>query len=193
MRTVINYPVWWSKEKIPQDVCEEIIRIGKELKLEEGTVVGTAGQHKRKDPTYRETNIAWFEKGHTLDSLIQSYVGLANLEAKWNFTITGMERIQFGEYKRKGFYDWHRDTITNVKLPNRKLSVSVNLSNPKDYEGGDLIIKNYYGTRELKLVENLRPQGTVVVFPSILQHKVTPVKRGTRYSLVQWYNGPEFT
>ena len=77
-------------------------------------------------------------------------------------------------------------------VPFRKLSVTVNLSHPKDYEGGNFEIKNPQG-QELKMpLGQLRKRGTVIIFPSFLQHRVTEVKRGTRYSLVQWYNGPEF-
>jgi PKHD-type hydroxylase len=68
----------------------------------------------------------------------------------------------------------------------------VNLSNPKDYAGGNFEMKNVQ-EQELKMpMGQIRKQGTVIVFPSFLKHKVTEVTRGTRYSLVQWLNGPDF-
>lgn len=192
MRQVLHYPVWCSEERIPKETCEEIIKLGKELQTEEAAVYGQ--ESKNLDEKYRKTNVGWFPQGHTLEGLLRSYVSIANMETNWNFTVTSIEQVQFGQYKRKHFYDWHRDTSSNPKLPNRKLSVSVNLSNPKDYEGGNLEFKNYWGTQKLIMSpEQLRLQGTVIVFPSMLFHRVSPVKRGTRYSLVQWYSGPEFT
>jgi len=192
MRQVINYPFWYSTDRVPADACEEIIRIGKELNMKNAGVYG-AEPSKKLDKSYRKTKVAWFPKGHELEMLLKSYVTLANLEANWNFTVTNMEPIQFGEYKTKHFYDWHRDVNINPAVPHRKLSVSVNLSNPKNYEGGNLEFKNYWGNMELKTPVDLRLQGTIIVFPSSLFHRVTPIKRGTRYSLVQWYSGPDFT
>ena len=100
----------------------------------------------------------------------------------------------FRSTKKGHFYNWHKDVSVNNNTPHRKLSISVNLSDPKDYEGGDLEMKNYWGSQDLKMpTHELRKQGTVIVFPSMLMHRVTEVKKGTRYSLVQWYSGPQFT
>jgi len=192
MRQVINYPVWYSKDRIPVEACEEIVRQGQELEIKKANIYG-AETSKKLDNKYRNSKVGWFPKGHELETLLKSYVGLANLETGWNFTVTNMEPIQFGEYKTKHFYDWHRDININPGVPHRKLSVSVNLSNPKDYEGGNLEFKDYWGNEVLKPVNQMRLQGTIIVFPSALFHRVTPVKRGRRYSLVQWYSGPDFT
>ena len=68
----------------------------------------------------------------------------------------------------------------------------VQLSHPDDYENGDFQIKNFYGNELTEHKESLRNRGTVIVFPSFLEHQVTPVTKGTRYSLVQWYRGPDW-
>ena len=69
----------------------------------------------------------------------------------------------------------------------RKLSVSLQLSDPNDYDGGDLVINTGGGLQKMK-----REQGTITVFPSYNLHKVMPIERGTRYSLVGWVSGPNF-
>jgi PKHD-type hydroxylase len=73
----------------------------------------------------------------------------------------------------------------------RKLSVTVQLSAPGDYEGGDFHLRDLYNKKDITL-KGTRDRGTIIVFPSILLHRVTPVTEGHRYSLVQWYDGPDF-
>ena len=75
----------------------------------------------------------------------------------------------------------------------RKLSVTVSLSDPKNYKGGDLQFDlsnpKQKNKRIITTIENIKPQGSIVVFPSFLWHRVTPVTKGTRYSLVIWSLG----
>jgi PKHD-type hydroxylase len=192
IRMAYAVPFWYSKkDRISDEACDEIIRLGKENGLDEAGIYGATGTSQKSNKKLRTSNVSWFEKGHFLETMLQGYTTLANLEA-WNFIVTGKEQIQFGEYKTGGFYNWHTDSNLNPSVPFRKLSVTVNLSDPKDYQGGNFEIKNPQG-QELKMpLGQLRKRGTVIIFPSFLQHRVTEVKRGTRYSLVQWYNGPEF-
>ena len=105
---------------------------------------------------------------------------------------TFVEPLQYTVYERnekKGleFYDWHVDSLRAVNLPQRKLSFSVQLSHPEEYEGGELKIK---GLRDLTLPKTF---GTIIFFPSYTYHCVTPVTRGVRRSLVGWIHGPEFS
>ena len=74
----------------------------------------------------------------------------------------------------------------------RKISVTAQLTDPEEYEGGDFEIKNLWGTMELPIDPEVKNKGTILVFPSMLLHRVTPVTKGKRQSLVQWYNGPDF-
>jgi PKHD-type hydroxylase len=99
--------------------------------------------------------------------------------------IAGVEtNVQLARYDSadQGFYDWHTD-FAGV-MPLRKLSVSIQLSHSEDYEGGDLELM--YGTAPHKLD---RTRGAFIVFPSFMLHRVTPVTRGTRWSLVAWMLG----
>ena len=79
----------------------------------------------------------------------------------------------------------------------RKISVSIQLSNSEDYEGGDMYftdLPKHSQTSELQTWTNkrFRERGAVLVFPSFIRHKVTPVTKGTRLSAVAWFNGPPF-
>jgi predicted 2-oxoglutarate/Fe(II)-dependent dioxygenase YbiX len=115
----------------------------------------------------------------------------AACEANQNFfgvEITGMqEKVQLARYDatERGFYTWHTDFADLA--PKRKLSMSVQLSSPEDYDGGDLELyfrdPPYQGDKS---------RGALIVFPSFLLHRVTPVTRGTRWSLVIWVSGPRW-
>jgi predicted 2-oxoglutarate/Fe(II)-dependent dioxygenase YbiX len=102
--------------------------------------------------------------------------------------LAGVEaNIQLGRYDSadRGFYNWHTD-FAGLK-PRRKISVSIQLSRGEDYEGGDLELM--YGEQPQRMD---RGRGAFIAFPSFLLHRVTPVTRGTRWSLVAWIMGPRW-
>lgn len=92
--------------------------------------------------------------------------------------------VQLARYdsSNKGFYDWHVDFGPTAPL--RKLSISIQLSSSEDYDGGDLELM--YGSAPKQLD---RTRGACIIFPSFMLHRVTPVTRGTRWSLVAWIHG----
>jgi predicted 2-oxoglutarate/Fe(II)-dependent dioxygenase YbiX len=102
--------------------------------------------------------------------------------------VAGIEgNIQVTRYDSsdQGFYTWHTDFARTA--PNRKISITVQLSRPVDYEGGDLEL---FFDREPLVAE--RARGALIAFPSFVLHRVTPVTRGTRWSLVAWVSGPRW-
>lgn len=105
----------------------------------------------------------------------------------FNFDVTGFgEFLQFAEYKEGDFIHSHLD-MGNTMIP-RKLTLSVQLTDENDYEGGDIEVMTS-AEHPLKLS---RQRGAVLVFPSYIMHRVTPVTRGVRHSLVGWVTGPQF-
>jgi PKHD-type hydroxylase len=99
--------------------------------------------------------------------------------------IAGVEaNVQLARYDSSnlGFYDWHTD-FAGIK-PLRKISISIQLSRPEDYDGGDLELM--YGIKPQRLD---KVRGALIAFPSFMLHRVTPVTRGTRWSLVAWILG----
>ena len=121
-------------------------------------------------------------------------------ELFFNYDLSGYGSIQYTEYKasEQGFYDWHMDasfqehrTIDELNMALRKLSFIIFLDqHGVDFEGGTFLINN---STESKASEpSSVNKGTIIVFPSFLIHKVTPVTKGTRRTLVGWVIGPKF-
>ena len=88
-----------------------------------------------------------------------------------------IEPIQFGQYKQDDFYEWHMDAGPEV---DRDISASVFLDDPKKFEGGEF----QFHTESVP--KPTQEQGSIIVFPSLMAHRVTPVKKGARHSLVVW-------
>ena len=104
--------------------------------------------------------------------------------------IKDIEDIQIARYRKGEYYNWHVDGNGIRSAPNspghvRKISMSILLND--DYTGGELEIKEDGGGSEMP-----NTTGTIIVFPSYSLHRVKPVKKGTRYSLVAWLGGPKF-
>jgi len=107
-----------------------------------------------------------------------------------HFGFEGMQLTepgQFTHYLTGGFYEWHMDNDVSAKHqpPVRKISMTLLLSDPSTFEGGDLEIMSKGKTAKLK-------QGQALFFASWLQHRVKPVTKGERKSLVMWFGGPSF-
>ena len=101
----------------------------------------------------------------------------------YQFDVNYFDAVQVSKYEPGDHYDWHVDAGPG-RMGNRKLSMSVQLSAPHDYEGGDLVLQAGEGR-----VAATRELGSVIVFPSFVSHKVEQVLDGTRYSLVVWMAG----
>ena len=191
---------WFWKSSIPSNLCDDIVQHGLS-KQESKAFTGTSD-----DPTPEETadkirqsNVSWLDDRWIYD-IIQPYVTQANESAGWNFEWDWSETIQFTKYKLNQFYDWHQDAY-NKPYPDdgnpnrtgkiRKLSIIVTLVDGSEYDGGDLQMNFRHKAKidEIKTITEIRPKGSVIVFPSYIFHRVTPVTRGTRYSLVNWNIG----
>ena len=151
----------------------------------------------------RDSNIVWLND-RWIYKEIQPYIHQANKLAGWNFDWDFSESCQFTKYKLNQFYDWHCDSWdTPYDEPNdlnrhgkiRKLSVTCSLSDHKDYEGGELEFdfRNMdTNKKNLKKCAEISQRGSIVVFPSHVWHRVKPVTKGIRYSLVIWNLGYPF-
>lgn len=140
----------------------------------------------------RSSNIKWLPQEEPFLWLYERLMNMA-LEANkvlWNFDLHSMpEQIQYTTYNssEKGHYGAHQDVgAGNASL--RKLSITVQISSPDDYEGGDLQIMQGNEAWD----NTPRGLGTAVLFPSYMMHRVTPVTSGTRRSLVLWVGGTHY-
>ena len=207
-----NYFYFWQAA-IPPRICDMIVRYGKSLRANRA-ITGGLGRDRdlNKQPLTkkelkdlkkkRHSNISWFNDRWVYKE-IQPYVHQANVNAGWNFHWDWSESCQFTIYRPGQYYDWHCDSWDKpyhqegpTKGKIRKLSVTVSLSDPKDYKGGELEFdfRNYDpdNPREVRTCTEILPKGSLVVFPSFVWHRVKPVTKGVRYSLVNWNLGWPF-
>lgn len=143
------------------------------------------------DNNYRSTEVSWIHYDQNTDWLYNRlrYI-VQNLNSDYyGFDVHGLcESLQFSVYTsdKQGHYDWHTDASGNTQTP-RKLSVVIQLSDPEEYQGGNLEILS---SREPTVIT--KQKGLAVVFPSYVLHRVTPVTSGVRKTLVAWITGPKF-
>jgi len=144
----------------------------------------------KKNDKVRRSQIKWLTHDQTVRAILWSFVQEANRNA-FGFDVTNVGDIQYTEYDEadEGHYDWHHDiNWSQDKAYDRKLSITVQLTDGSEYEGGQF---------EFSEVANPDPGaskklGTVLVFPSYLKHRVAPVTKGKRISLVGWFEGPRW-
>jgi PKHD-type hydroxylase len=177
---MLNNAYWIYESVLDKDFCNYVVN---SLKWEDANIALTTTSDAPK-PSERITNVIWQPNNTPIGCVLQFYVSHANYSAGWNFDVQSFEQIQMSEYKDNGHYDWHMDSGTPVNGIQRKLSCSILLNDPSEFEGGELELKNS-GPAGLK-------QGSIIVFPSFLEHRVTAVTSGTRYSAVSWAKGPAF-
>ena len=169
--------------------CQMVINKGMSLKSEEAKV----GMGKRPgggyDPEKRITTISWipFKEMPEMYRDIEKTMLQANNN---HFGFEGMrltEPGQFTHYPKGGFYQWHmdNDVLGKHQPPVRKISMTLLLSPENEFEGGELEFMSKGKRAKLK-------QGEAIFFASWLQHRVKPVTRGERSSLVMWFGGPSF-
>jgi len=196
---------WWSFPKaLNNNLCDSIIQHSLNKKIEQGK---TGQDYLGNNLKQRNSNIVWL-KDEWIYREIFPYINAANKNAEWNFHWSTSESMQFTIYNKKQHYDWHQDAFPTYKNPNmldcygltRKLSVICQLTDQEKYTGGELIFDTRAYSPEKRdrkkheqICFELKQKGTIVVFPSFVWHKITPVKKGTRYSLVSWHLGYPFT
>ncbi|NDB56260.1 2OG-Fe(II) oxygenase [archaeon] len=187
---VAEEPVVFYREVLPSDLVDLMV---KELReMEEFRVpfedAGIGGEkYGRIDHSMRNSKINWWYEGHWACSVISHYIALANRKY-WEYDLNILESIQISVYDKDGHYGWHSDYGTSSRGDyTRKLSASVLVSDPCEYEGGDLEFIDYHGNT----VTAPKEKGSVIVFDSRIPHRVKPVTSGRRVSLVTWMYGPK--
>jgi len=170
--------------------CQMIVNAGHAEAPEKAKVGG--GEKGAYDTKKRVTTISWipFNKLPQMYKQIENQLSIVNLNHFGFDGVTLTEPAQFTEYPKGGFYDWHMDLNAfgqDGQNPIRKISMTLLLSDPKDFTGGDLLFSEMGDNKPLPL-----KQGQAIFFASFLRHKVAPVKKGTRRSLVLWAGGTPF-
>jgi PKHD-type hydroxylase len=212
-----NY-YWYFKSALTHKFCDEVIKYGLQHK-EDLAITGNQGKQRdlQNNPLNedeitnlkkkRNSNIVWLSDSWIYKE-IHPFIHQANKLAGWNFDWDFSEACQFTKYKLNQYYDWHCDSFEEpYSDPNnknyfgkiRKLSVTCQLSDGSDYEGGELEFdyRQYDPhmrdeSKHLIKATEILSKGSIIVFPSFVWHRVKPVTKGTRYSLVLWNLGYPF-
>ena len=168
--------------------CRKIIESGRAQKPQTAQV-GMNKPGGGTDTKKRVTTISWlpFKEMAPMYHDLNIFIQKCN-ENHFGFgDIRITENAQFTEYPEGGFYDWHMDCDVNMQHepPVRKISMTLLLNDPSEFEGGDLELMAPGKFAELK-------QGHAIVFASFLNHRVNKVRRGVRQSLVVWFGGKPF-
>ena len=190
---IITEPKWKSlivetiNPIFTPEQCQLIINVGRSEPLQNGEIGG--GPTGQVDTKTRTSHISWIP----FNKLPQMYRTLEELMLKTNnnhFGFEGMqitEQAQYTEYPPGGFYDWHMDSdiVGTNEPPVRKISMTCLLSHESEFEGGGLELMS-----DGKIA---RPkQGQAIFFASFIRHRVVPITRGIRKSLVMWFGGTPF-
>ena len=211
---------WYFQSALPHRIVDQIMQKG----LSQQELFATTGDVRDKVlknekltdedvknvQKTRNSNIVWLSEDWIYKE-IHPFLLEANKRAGWNYHWDFSEACQFTKYGVGQYYGWHCDSWDvpyGDEEPNpelrgkvRKLSMTISLSDPSEYEGGNLEFdfRNYSKPDDekgrlsaRKECTEIRPKGSIIVFPSYVYHRVTPVTKGTRYSLVCWSIGKPF-
>lgn len=179
-----NWQMW--EANIAPEYCDSIIETMLKVDPIEATTFNDSGQLNTNP--HRHSKVRWVYNAD-IRKMLFNFAQAANNEFKFDILEKGS--IQFTEYSSEyqGKYNWHHDVDWNGNAAfDRKISVVVQLSDPEEYEGCDF----HFSEVPNPELEVIRKKGTVICFPSYLQHQVTEITKGTRYSLVAWFEGPRW-
>lgn len=173
--------------------CEKLIEMAKVLPT---TDAGMGYYSEATNSEYRRTKLRWIDRttNPEFEPIYNEFWKfLISINHDWfGFNINHLPPLQFTEYteEQQSEYKSHQDVFwLNPTHRHRKLTLILQLSDPADYDGGDLILES---VGEKPDSARIRMQGTFIAFPSFVWHSLTPVTRGTRHSLVAWFEGPKF-
>lgn len=178
--------VYYEGLFLPHEI-DRILNFWDDQKIIKATVSG--GEENSHDNDLRKSSVMFIDNTPENDWIYQKLAQLAiktNNERYW-FDILGFhQELQLTKYSTGDFFDWHLDFGAGA-ISARKLSMTIQLSDSDEYEGGDLqfMMNN-------KIENAPRKKGTIIIFPSFIMHRVTPITKGTRQSIVGWVSGPPY-
>jgi len=192
---------------IPKKECKTLLKYClKHSDFEDASVINSgftdAGddvdneERSRKDHEMRKTAVSFIiDKENMMNEIVWGFIRQANAEF-FNYSLEYFQAIQFARYKDGGHYDWHQDASPqDLANEGRKLSLTMSLTDDTKYDGGLLQFYNggkVYEDKDHDVEKDIKAVGSVIVFDSRDWHRVTPVTKGTRYSIVCWTVGPNF-
>jgi PKHD-type hydroxylase len=182
----------WTQGLSEQEVDEIVSHCEQHCTMSDAKI-GFKGEN---NSAHRHSKVGWVDVnynsfGKQVKEKLFRFADIANRNA-FGFDINYLNDVQYTVYNgtEQDRYDWHIDTFwANQTAYDRKVSLIIQLTNPDEYEGG---LFQFEPELPQPVAQNLKKRGTVLVFPSFLRHRVTPVTSGVRRSLVAWVEGPKF-
>jgi PKHD-type hydroxylase len=190
---------WTFSNVLDEKTCNKIIDIGNNAEWGGGEV--ETNSKFEVDEAVRKSGVV-FTNEQWLYDIIWPYMEKANFNSGWRYNIKYAESMQITKYEKGEFYNFHRDGksdhLSSYNRPdngflhgnNRKLSMTVLLND--DYEGGDFQFAQYSKEKCNVISVEQNKIGSIIVFPSYMEHRIIPITKGLRYSLVVWFVGPPF-
>jgi PKHD-type hydroxylase len=174
---------WCWNGSFSKEECEKIIEICEKIGTEESKIDNNAINNN-----IRKSKICFIPVNEDTKWIFERCTYVVNMinEKYFNYDLIAIRELQFTVYDETCFYGKHIDTLYE-SFGTRKLSFSIQLTDPEDYEGGELLL--YYGSEP---VIAKKEQGIMTAFISNTLHEVKPVTKGKRISLVGWVVGPRF-
>jgi len=174
--------------------CSKILENGLKIPAQDAKL-GVAGMNDYSNDLFRKSKIRFIQADNPdfkwlFDELFK--MGMQANKDWFNFHITNLSYIQLAEYDEsyQGEYKKHHDVFwVNNDSYHRKLTCVIQLTDPSEYEGGDLEL---FELSEYPNKDELRQQGTAIFFPSFIPHQAHPVTKGKRYSIAVWFEGDKW-
>jgi PKHD-type hydroxylase len=176
-----HLPIWYLG-KLDNEMCDQVVAEMSSSDLQDAAMGITGGDINKST---RNTSVKFAESNYWLADRFTDFAAEANQNCKWDYIVNGKENLQFAKYGPEQHYAWHTDIFTlSGAQTDRKVSVVCLLND--EFEGGEF---------ELRLYQDYvvpLEKGTMIAFPSILEHRVKPVTSGLRCSATMWFYGPRF-
>jgi PKHD-type hydroxylase len=186
-----KFDMYWVSSGLPKEIVDIIEKEIKEtFNVSEDTLdYGVVGDGVNLNT--RKSKIQFISASTWIGAMCHYFVDIANKENfNYNINLFDSNQIQYTTYAEGEYYNWHTDsTKPDPNGITRKLSFIMQLSDPSEYEGGDVQILSS-ANNELFVLPKER--GVISVFDSSLKHRVLKIKSGHRKSLVGWISGPRF-
>jgi|TARA_Y100000310_G_scaffold321874_1_gene380129 PKHD-type hydroxylase len=195
---LLEHNYYFFKKAVPIKTCEKILKAGRKKIAQRASTAG-----RGLDLSKRNCMVAWINDKWIYE-IINPFIHTANKQAGWNFECDWNESSQFTIYEKGHYYGWHADQKPepnknkdkNLDGKIRKLSLTLQLTDKTEYEGGDFqfmwIRDDTKGFLNVITIDDARDIGTVIIFPSFIYHQVLPITKGKRETLVNWSLGNEF-
>lgn len=190
--------VTWRAKILSSEACDAFLKEMRAVAWTEAKI-GDGGDNTVVNESIRASSIIWLERTHWLTSVLWQAINRVN-EDVYGFELHDHEAVQVTKYEHGQHYQWHCDLLypppdagdkPRSEWQIRKLSMSLQLMDPRAYVGGEVQTRDARGTSwgSMTRGEDWRAKGSVLVFPSTTQHCVSPVSSGARISAVLWTTG----